>query len=405
MNQYLYTSTTLGDLINFSNGKSCSNRDENGKYAVFGANGEIGRVNESNTSANTIIIGRVGSYCGSVNFSKNRCWVTDNAIKAAVKLNNVPRFIFYILKNLGLNNWRSGSGQPLLNQSILNSIYVRIPSPPIQQIVSDFIEAIDDRIALLQETNTTLEAIAQALFKSWFIDFDPVHAKAEGRDPEGMDTETASLFPDSFDESELGLVPKGWKASTLGDIAKVIGKQVQTRELSSDVNYVGLEHMPRNSLGLFNWSTAEGLASAKSCFSSGDILFGKLRPYFHKVSIAPFDGVCSTDILVCQSKKTSFYGVVLMHLYSNSLINYASRLSNGAKMPRVNWKDLAEYPIVLPSEHIAEIYSASIHPLLDRMKINTWQAKTIGILRDTLLPRLISGQICLAEVEDLVSCL
>ena len=273
------------------------------------------------------------------------------------------------------------------------------PNYPIveQKNIGIILRTLDKRITLLRETNTTLEAIAQALFKSWFVDFDPVRAKAEGREPEGIDAEIAALFPDGFDESELGLVPKGWETSILGDIAEIIRSQTQIRELNSDVNYVGLEHMPRNSLGLFNWNTAEGLASAKSCFSTGDILFGKLRPYFHKVAIAPFNGVCSTDILVCQSKKIAFYGIVLMHLYSDSLIGYAARLSNGAKMPRINWKDLAGYPIILPPEPVAESYSVSIQPLLDRMKENTQQVKMLTTLRDTLLPRLISGQLSLQE--------
>lgn len=155
--------------------------------------------------------------------------------------------------------------------------------------------------------------------------------------------EISALFPDSFEESELGLVPRGWRVGTLGDIVQTSRRQIQSSELHSAQHYVGLEYIPRKSLSLIDWGNADGLESAKSAFSKGDILFGKLRPYFHKVVIAPFSGVCSTDILACQPIKPAFFGIAAMQLFSTSLIDYADRLSNGAKMPRVNWKDLAAF--------------------------------------------------------------
>lgn len=258
---------------------------------------------------------------------------------------------------------------------------------------------LDDRITLLRETNATLEAIAQALFQSWFVDFDPVRAKQEGRAPEGMDEATAALFPDGFEESELGLVPRGWRAGMLGTIAQTARSQVQVHELHGELHYVGLEHIPRKSLSLTNWGVAAGLESAKSSFRAGDILFGKLRPYFHKVVIAPMDGICSTDILVCNANKPCFYGLVATQLFSESLITYADRLSNGAKMPRVSWKDLAAYDIVIPTDDVAEAYTDTIQPIFDRMSANVLQAKTLSTLRDTLLPRLISGQLRLPDAE------
>lgn len=262
---------------------------------------------------------------------------------------------------------------------------------------------LDDRITVLRASNATLEAMAQAFFKSWFVDFDPVHAKQQGRAPEGMDAATAALFPDSFEESELGMVPKGWRIGALGDIAQTLKKQVQPEKMHSEMHYVGLEHIPRKSLSLTSWDTAEGLESAKVIFNTGDVLFGKLRPYFHKVVIAPIDGVCSTDILVCLSKKSADYGVVAMHLFSSELIDYADRLSNGAKMPRVNWSDLAAYPVVVAPEQINHKFSEFAEALFLRMQEGVHKAQTLASLRDTLLPRLISGQLRLPEAEELVA--
>jgi type I restriction enzyme, S subunit len=295
---------------------------------------------------------------------------------------------------------KKGTTQQYISLGEIRRLPVSIPSQTAyMKDATEILSALDDRIALLRASNATLEAIAQALFKSWFVDFDPVHAKQQGIAPEGMDEATATLFPDGFEESALGLVPRGWKVGKFGDIAKTVKKQLQPSALHSELHYVGLEHIPRKSLSLSDWGDAEGLGSAKAAFSKDDILFGKLRPYFHKVVIAPFDGVCSTDILVCQSTNPAYYGLVAMHLFSKTLIDYAERLSNGAKMPRVNWKDLAAYPIYIPPKALAANYSEIIKPIMSRMTANVHQAQTLSTLRDTLLPRLISGQLRLPEAE------
>ncbi|BBQ51842.1 polypeptide HsdS [Aeromonas veronii] len=279
---------------------------------------------------------------------------------------------------------------------------LKIPLPPIEFQVAlvDVLKTLDDCIALLRETNATLEAIVQALFKSWFVDFDPVHARARGEQPAGLTPEVAALFPDSVEESALGKIPKGWDVGVLGDVAETSRKQIKPEQLSAETLYVGLEHIPRKQLGLDSWGTAGELASAKSAFERNDILFGKLRPYFHKVVIAPFEGVCSTDILVCKAKQTAYHHYVAMHLFSDELIAYADRLSNGAKMPRINWKDLAAYEVTIPPSEVAEQFYILIEPMIARMLANVEQAQTLANLRDTLLPRLISGQLRLSDAEQ-----
>ena len=292
------------------------------------------------------------------------------------------------------------SGRQRVSWQSIAAYEFAFPPPDERRAAACVLSALDDRITLLRETNATLEAIAQALFKSWFVDFDPVRAKMEGCVPEGMDDATAALFPDVLEETELGPVPRGWKTGTLGDVAPTARRQLQVSDLYADLNYVGLEHVPRKSLSLTEWGNAEGLESAKAAFAEGDILFGRLRPYFHKVVVAPFSGVCSTDILVCQPIRPEYSGVVTMHLFSEALIQYADRLSNGAKMPRVSWKDLAVYPISVPPPQVAEAYNKSLQSLMDRMKANIHQAQTLATLRDTLLPRLISGQLRVPEAIE-----
>ena len=313
-------------------------------------------------------------------------------------------FIRYLVCNLEFTDYvqsvHTGTSIPHISKGQIQRFEVYVPPLQDQNWIASLLKALDDRITLLRETNATLEAIAKALFKSWFVDFDPVRAKMEGRAPEDMDEAAAALFPDGFEESALGLVPKGWRVGALGDIAQTVRKQLQPAELHAELHHVGLEHIPRQSLSLSSWGTADGLESAKAAFSEGDILFGKLRPYFHKVVVAPFDGVCSTDVLVCQGACPEYYGVAAMHLFSTALIDYADRLSNGAKMPRVNWKDLAAYPIVIPPKRIAAEYAQAIEPMLARMKSNVHEAQTLATLRDTLLPRLISGALRLDEAKS-----
>jgi len=345
-----------------------------------------------------------GSTTGRMNWS-DQTYAIGRGIASIRGRNGYPNsFIRAVIESTldSLLVQATGSTFPNVTGKLIASLTIPKVTPKTASTIASIIEPLDDRIALLRETNTTLEAIAQALFKSWFVDFDPVRAKQEGREPEGMDADTAALFPDSFEESELGLVPKGWKVGVLGDIAVSIRQQIATSELNTELIYIGLEHMPRQSLSICNWDNAQGLESAKAAFSKGDILFGKLRPYFHKVIIAPFEGVCSTDILVCRSKQSTYYGIITMHLFSIKLVEYANRLSNGAKMPRVNWKDIAAYTISIPPSSIAKEYSKVVIPLFERMMANVHTTKTLESLRDTLLPRLISGQLRIPEAEALI---
>jgi type I restriction enzyme S subunit len=335
-----------------------------------------------------------------------RCCLGQRQVLLRPDLQKIDgRFLLFALQSAQVQDqiaWNQGTGSTVSNLRIpvLEALKIPVPTLKQQYQVANLLGAIDDRITLLRETNATLEAIAEALFKSWFIDFDPVHAKMEGRIPEGMDEAVAALFPDGFEASELGLVPKGWRSGQLGEVARTVRKQLQPSELHAGLHYVGLEHMPRKSLSLVDWATAEKLESAKAVFREGDVLFGKLRPYFHKVVIAPFDGVCSTDVLVCQAVKPTFMGFVAMQLFSEALVGYAERLSNGAKMPRVNWSDLADYSVILPTEDLAAGFTETVMPLFSQMKRSTQTARTLATLRDTLLPRLISGQLRLPENTD-----
>lgn len=271
----------------------------------------------------------------------------------------------------------------------------KINLPPLteQRAIAGVLGSFDNKIDLNRRMNQSLQAMARALFQSWFVDFDPVRAKAAGQPPAGMDPATADLFPAESEDSALGDIPKGWKVSTLGDVLKSSSNGLSVEEMDGNAAYIGLEHMPRRSIALDQWGTAAGLQSNKNSFNRGDILFGKLRPYFHKVGIAPIDGVCSTDILVLAPKTPAWFGFAFCHCISDKLIAHATALSNGAKMPRTKWSDLRDYKVVLPPKSIAEDFTARLWPLFDRIIANIHESRTLSALRDTLLPHLLSGKL------------
>ncbi len=215
--------------------------------------------------------------------------------------------------------------------------------------------------------NETLEALAQTLFKSWFV-----HAA----------------------QTKL---PNGWRAGTIGEVTENPRRGIQPEEIKSSTPYIGLEHMPRRCIALSDWGHAEELESNKFEFEAGEILFGKLRPYFHKVGVAPLDGVCSTDILVVRPKAPEWFGFVLGHVSSVELVNHTDAASTGTKMPRANWNDIARFEVALPPEPVAAEFTDLIRPMIDRVIANIHESRTLAILRDTLLSKLLSCKIITNE--------
>lgn len=285
-----------------------------------------------------------------------------------------------------------------LRKNDIETVEVPIPPLPVQRQIGAILGSLEDKIDLNRRMNRTLEKMAAAIFKSWFIDFDPVHAKAEGRDP-GLPAEIADLFPDSFEDSTLGPIPKGWTAGSLGDVADSPRRGVKPSDVPPTTPYIGLEHMPRRNIALDAWGRAEDVASGKSQFKQGEILFGKLRPYFHKVGIAPVDGVCSTDIVVVTPKASHWHGYVISLVSSKAFVDYTDSHSAGTKMPRTNWKDMGRYPLALPPMDLAKAFQEHVASFHQRIILTVRQNRRLAGLRDTLLPKLLSGEIELPEAE------
>jgi type I restriction enzyme S subunit len=314
-----------------------------------------------------------------------------------------PLYLYYWLCSADGQNYLfsrvSQVGVPQIQRplSTLREAVLPVPPLPEQRAIAHILGTLDDKIELNRRMNETLEGMARALFRSWFVDFDPVRAKAEGRQPPGMDPATAALFPSEFHDSELGPIPKGWQPGSLGDVTSQIREGVMPHEVPSDTPYIGLEHMPQRSIALSSWGSAADAQSQKGRFRQGQILFGKLRPYFHKVGVAPVDGLCSTDIVVLEAQNEAFFSFCLGLISSDAFVAYTNAGSDGTRMPRTSWKQMAAYMCVLPPENIAHAFDALCRPLVRRIRANIFESRTLTDVRDTLLPRLLSGELSVSK--------
>jgi type I restriction enzyme S subunit len=279
-----------------------------------------------------------------------------------------------------------------LNNEMLARLSISLPSFNEQAAIGRILGTLDDKIELNRRMNETLEAMARALFKSWFVDFDPVRANAEGRDS-ALPKRLADLFPNSFHDSELGKIPKGWNVGKLGDVAEHPRRGVQPAGITPSTPYIALEHMPRRSIALSEWSVAAGLESNKFQFKRGEILFGKLRPYFHKVGIAPVDGVCSTDIVVVVPRERAWFGFVLGHVSSDVFVEHTNTGSTGTKMPRTSWTEMARWSVVIPEKSVCDAFTNQIDAAVDRIVASIHESRALAVLRDTLLRKFISGEV------------
>ena len=217
----------------------------------------------------SVLVTCIGSDMGKAAIAASRC-VTNQQINAILvdESRFCPEFVYYnlSLRKDEIRSLAGGSAQPILNKSAFGQIFLEAPCLEVQRKVSAALRPLDDRITLLRETNATLEAIAQALFKSWFVDFDPVRAKMAGRAPEGMDEATAALFPDGLEETEFGLVPKGWHVGTLDSIAALNPESWSSKHHPDRLLYVDLANTKENQIeGITEFAFDEAPSRARSC--------------------------------------------------------------------------------------------------------------------------------------------
>ena len=281
----------------------------------------------------------------------------------------------------------TGTSIPHISKGQIENFEVVVPPFEDQQQIAAVLISLDDRITLLRETNATLEAIAQALFKSWFVDFDPVRAKMEGRTPEGMDEATAALFPDGFETSELGEVPRGWRVGKLGDVAALKGGKQLSKEAFSN-------SAPNP---VFGGAGVMGHTAQRNA-TDFVITVGRVGAYcgqfFWHIGNAWVNNNASH---VVPSRKISSEWLLLWLKSVNMDV-----IKKGAAQPFVSNGDIAKLSMIHPPIELIDAFGALVAPMFARSQLLVQQSVELASVRDTLLPRLISGQLRLPEAEALL---
>ena len=276
--------------------------------------------------------------------------------------------------------------QKTLNLKDVRQLPIPLPSRFVIEEISSIANSLIQRIAVLRETNTTLEAIAQEMFKSWFVDFDPVHAKQQGRAPEGMDEATAALFPDSFEESELGLVPIGWEVKSLGDLlVPKRGKSItKSKCIDGDIPVVagGLEPAYFHNQG--------NVCSPVVTISASGANAGFVRLYQQDIWASD----CS--FVSAEQTDATFFWYAFLKFNQDKIYS----MQQGAAQPHIYPSDLMRLSISSPKSCVMRnVFNGFVSPLFESIGLANSKIKTLASLRDTLLPRLISGQLRLPEAE------
>jgi len=327
-----------------------------------------------------------------------------------------------------------GATMPSINTKILSDILIYYPSLAIQKKNAKLLTAIENKISCNQKVNQILEQMAQALFKSWFVDFEPVKAKIAVLEAGGSQEDAtlaamtvisgkavdalmvfehehpeqyaelkamAELFPSAMQESELGEIPEAWHHGPLSNIATFANGKVDVCSLTPET-YISTENMLENRAGI---STASSLPSTNSVpeFRFGHVLISNIRPYFKKIWLARFKGGRSADVLAFETLGSVTIEYVYNLLYQETFFNFMMQTSKGVKMPRGDKKSIMGWQCIHPDKKISNAFSKAVGEYYSFIEINNAQNKTLTQLRDTLLPKLLSGEITLPETEQAVS--
>ncbi len=271
------------------------------------------------------------------------------------------RYLYYSLLNPAFynaaDNVAIGAAQKTITLSALRNLEIPLSPLPIQRRIADILSAYDDLIENNRRRIAILEETARLTYRKWF-----------------------------------GGMEQG-RAATLGKICREVRRGVSPDAIAPDTPYIGLGHMPRRSISLCEWESAQKVTSTKLAFETGDVLFGKIRPYFHKVGITFVDGVASSDAIVIKPLRPELHAYVLMTVSSDAFVAAASQgMKEGSKMPRADWKQLLRYCVVLPDAETLSAFNKVLNPILAQLKALCFSTRTLAVARDMLLPRLFTHQ-------------
>ncbi len=370
----------ISDLTIMKNGKKRPSGA--GQFPVYGGNGIMDYADIHNAE-NTIVVGRVGAYCGNVYLCPEKCWVSDNAI--AVFANDLIdiKYLFYLMSSLDLHHMHIGGAQPLMTQDIIGGFEVSIPSLETQKKVTSILSSFDAKIELNRRINDNLEQQAQALFKAWFVDFEP--------------------FKDGkFVDSELGKIPEGWKVVEANYFMTISKESINpTKNPTRLYTHYSIPAFDEALTPEIQFGRE--IKSNKFLVYSGMTLFSKLNPRIKRIWFideASNNSICSTEFIPYKSLGANCY-FLYCYLKSKMFYDQAMSLVNGATgshqrfHPNETLKFLFAY-----KKEIVEEFNAIVTPTLKEMSKLSIENRKLTRLRDTLLPRLMSGELNINTITE-----
>ena len=351
-----------------------------------------------------MILGRKGQGPLGVEWSSTDYWVIDTAYSLTPIRSDVDlRYSYFLIKFVGLNHLKDGTSNPTLSRDSFGAQALPLPPLEHQRAIASVLGALDDKIELNRRMSETLEAMARALFKSWFVDFDPVRAKTEGRDP-GLPKPIADLFPARFIDSELGEIPEGWEVGSLGDIA-VLNPEAWTKSTRpGTIIYVDLSNIKWGHIDtVTSYAAGDAPSRAQRVLRPGDTIVGTVRPGNGSYALISRTGLTgSTGFAVLRPRIEECTEFVYLAATARDNIDALAHLADGGAYPAVRPEVVSATPIARPDRAVLASFSSCAGGLLARMAIADKESNTLAALRDTLLPRLISGELRVENTDTFI---
>jgi type I restriction enzyme S subunit len=297
------------------------------------------------------------------------------------------RFIKYFLHSIKNQIRQVTMGATQDNLSVSKLLSFRVPAPHVdtQRKIAAILSAYDDLIENNLRRIKILEEMAQNLYREWFVKFRfPGHQHAR------------------FTDSPLGRIPEGWEVVSLGKITE-LRKDKFKKKLHSECPLLDLAKMQQRTLSVGETGSPDELTTSRIIFEEDDILFGSIRPYLHKVALAPYRGITNVSVLVIRPAEKSLQSFLTVLLSSIDTIRWADQHSTGTKMPLIKWEALQTMPVLMPTQAVLRAFETSVQPMLQTVKMTSSRNQTLRRTRDLLLPRLISGEVDVSELDIAVS--
>lgn len=364
----------LGDLVTFQRGHDLTKiKNIDGIYPVAGSNGIIGYHNEFTTKAPGITIGRSGNI-GSPYYYESNFWAHNTTLYVKEFKNCNPKYIYYLLKTMNFGGHNSGSAVPSLNRNYIHPIEVIVPDLAAQIQIAQILSSLDNKIELNLQINQTLETMVQAIFKEWFVNFN---------------------FP-GFDGKLVEGLPKGWRMGKVSETCKVNVRTLNAKDEIDEIQYIEISEVDKGVIkNITVYKRGEEPSRAKRKLSHGDVVLSTVRPnrgsYF--LSLFPNNNLIASTGFAVFTATLVPYSFLYCFLTNEEQIEYYGRMADGAAYPAINQSVIMNIDLVIPANDVLKLFNDVTGNLYLKIYENLEENKALTQLRDTLLPKLMTGKI------------